>query len=560
MKRISALLMTIAFLLAMVFSNVFVVNAALVPGTNILTNPGFENGGTGWVWYDPAGYSSIWPWETHSGSSCLRLAPNSWTNAQQTVNLLKDTQYYFSAYVKANDANATGGYIWLNGSGFYINSTPFSVSMNEGWKKIEYYFTWPYDNATQSLIIQPMTGSGWVMLVDDVVLAPMIEDTVAVSGVLLNKTSLALPLGTSETLTATISPDNASNKTIIWTTSDETVATVTSEGFVEAKAVGSATIKATSSSNSSVFSECAVTVTQRVLGQNLLTNYGFEDDFLNWNKLYENGGVSNANYYRGTKSYLFSSTLAYTGLINQTAKSGLIKDNFYYFSAYVKADTANINGQVILQYSLDGVNSIYKQIATISATLEAGWVKVEGIYKHTDNSVSSSIVHLRPNYFTTDKAYVDDIVFAQIMPSTFIPVSFNSFNEPLSYVLTGLTEEMNDSQFLAEVNNSNGQTLKLFNKEKVELQAGATVGTGTILEVDHNGYKVEYKIVIYGDINGDGSIGVTDLALMKQQLLKTTNLSDIYKNAADVNKNSTVSISDLIAVKKDILGIASIVQ
>lgn len=67
--------------------------------------------------------------------------------------------------------------------------------------------------------------------------------TIAVTGVTLDKTSGTLTAGSAITLTATVSPSNASNKTVIWTSSNENVATV-SGGVVTAVAKGSATITA----------------------------------------------------------------------------------------------------------------------------------------------------------------------------------------------------------------------------------------------------------------------------------------------------------------------------
>lgn len=67
--------------------------------------------------------------------------------------------------------------------------------------------------------------------------------TIAVTGITLDKTSGTLTAGSAITLTATVSPSNASNKTVIWTSSNESVATV-SGGVVTAVAKGSATITA----------------------------------------------------------------------------------------------------------------------------------------------------------------------------------------------------------------------------------------------------------------------------------------------------------------------------
>ena len=49
---------------------------------------------------------------------------------------------------------------------------------------------------------------------------------IVVSSISLNKTDLALVEGDSETLVATVNPDDATDKTVTWSTSDKTIATV----------------------------------------------------------------------------------------------------------------------------------------------------------------------------------------------------------------------------------------------------------------------------------------------------------------------------------------------
>ena len=80
--------------------------------------------------------------------------------------------------------------------------------------------------------------------------------TVAVTEVALNKTTLELTVDGTETLTATVKPDNATNKTVTWSTSDSTVATV-ADGKVTAIKEGTATITATAGDKSAT---CKVTV------------------------------------------------------------------------------------------------------------------------------------------------------------------------------------------------------------------------------------------------------------------------------------------------------------
>ena len=82
---------------------------------------------------------------------------------------------------------------------------------------------------------------------------------VSVTGVTLNKTTLKLTKGASETLTATIAPTNATNKKVTWTSSDPAVATVDASGKVTGVAKGTATITVTTE-DGGYTATCAVEV------------------------------------------------------------------------------------------------------------------------------------------------------------------------------------------------------------------------------------------------------------------------------------------------------------
>ena len=81
---------------------------------------------------------------------------------------------------------------------------------------------------------------------------------IAVTALVLDDDAETIGIGDEVTLKATITPANATDKTVTWTTSDAAVATVTN-GVVKGIAAGTATITATSS-NSSVKDTFAVTV------------------------------------------------------------------------------------------------------------------------------------------------------------------------------------------------------------------------------------------------------------------------------------------------------------
>ena len=90
---------------------------------------------------------------------------------------------------------------------------------------------------------------------------------VPVTSVSLDKTSLGLTEGDTETLTATVEPSDATNKNVTWSTSDASIATVT-DGVVTAVAPGTATITVTTVDQSKT-ATCTVTVTVPVTGVTL---------------------------------------------------------------------------------------------------------------------------------------------------------------------------------------------------------------------------------------------------------------------------------------------------
>ena len=131
----------------------------------------------------------------------------------------------------------TQGYYW-------------SSSLRTDYPYYAYSFSFgssSYDNESRDrssiLPIRPVTG------------APLIS----VTGVSLNKTSLTMTEGDTQTLTATVTPSNATDKSVAWSSSNTSVVTVSSSGVVTAKAAGSATITVTTNDGGKK-ATCSVTV------------------------------------------------------------------------------------------------------------------------------------------------------------------------------------------------------------------------------------------------------------------------------------------------------------
>lgn len=83
------------------------------------------------------------------------------------------------------------------------------------------------------------------------------SESVEVTGVTLDKTAADLEIGKTLTLTATVKPDNATDKTVTWTSSNTAVATVDEDGVVTAMSAGITKITASAGGKSA---KCIVTV------------------------------------------------------------------------------------------------------------------------------------------------------------------------------------------------------------------------------------------------------------------------------------------------------------
>ena len=216
------------------------------------------------------------------------------------------------------------------------------------------------------------------------------QKEIAITGISLNKSTTSLTEGESETLTATITPSNATgDKTVKWSSSNEAVATVDSNGKVTAKKAGTAVITATSSNGKTA--GCTVTVKQKD------TYTGLRD--VNGTLTYFANGQADKTYtgfvsYAGNNYYVINGVVD-TSYTNVTYDG---KDWLYVENGKVRYDYTGIrpnengwwrieNGKVNFNYTgvaenengwwrIEGgkVNFDYNGIAEN----ENGWWKIEG--------------------------------------------------------------------------------------------------------------------------------------------------------------------------------------
>ena len=90
------------------------------------------------------------------------------------------------------------------------------------------------------------------------------QSEIPVTGVTVDKTTMIITEGETETLVATVSPDNATNPKVTWTSSNTSIATVSGEGVVTAKSEGTVTITVTTE-DGGYTATCSVKVEPKVV-------------------------------------------------------------------------------------------------------------------------------------------------------------------------------------------------------------------------------------------------------------------------------------------------------
>ena len=194
-------------------------------------------------------------------------------NALQTVTLQEQTgtlelgsadNNIYIAYVSAVIENTPTTYTVTYNLGGGIGTLPtqaataeggtFTLASSDGITKSGYDFAgWSDGTNTYA------AGATYTMPASNVTLTAQWTAN-KVSSITVAPSSKTLEVGGTQQLTATVSPDNALDKTVTWSTSNGSVATVSSTGLVTAVAEGTATITATANDGSGKTGTCSITV------------------------------------------------------------------------------------------------------------------------------------------------------------------------------------------------------------------------------------------------------------------------------------------------------------
>ena len=152
---------------------------------------------------------------------------------------------------------------------------------------------------------------------------------IPVTGVTVSPASATIGVAGTQQLTATVAPADASNKSVTWTTSDATKATVNTTGLVTGTTAGSATITATTVDGGKT-NTSAITVTNASppTPTGLTATAGNAQVSLSWTASF---GATSYNVYRSTTSGGPYTTIATNITTTGYTDTGLANGTTYYY-------------------------------------------------------------------------------------------------------------------------------------------------------------------------------------------------------------------------------------
>ena len=139
------------------------------------------------------------------------------------------------------------------------------------------------------------------------------------------------------------------------------------------------------------------------------------------------------------------------------------------------------------------------------------------------------------------------------------------FDETLNItnnIITGLENKNNTVEKIINKINTN-YIIEIYNKNNEKIEGKSLVGTGSKIKIldEMQNPIIEYDVVLYGDVNGDGKINSIDLLVLQRHILEIEKLGSIYIKAGNVRKNNkNPSSVDCLLIQRHILGLQDLEQ
>lgn len=184
---------------------------------------------------------------TQSAATAVSVSPSSITfNASGSTETITITGTFSEWRIGENDCPS-----WCTPSGMGGNTSTISVTSSGNTSG---------STRTGSIVVN-VDGTDYTISVSQ----EPVSTVIPVTGVSVSPSTLSLVAGKSSTLTANVTPSNATDKSVTWSSSNTSVASVNEYGVVSAVGAGSVTITATSNYDSTKTGSCSLTVAAATL-------------------------------------------------------------------------------------------------------------------------------------------------------------------------------------------------------------------------------------------------------------------------------------------------------
>ncbi len=374
-----------------------------------------------------------------------------------------------------------------------------------------------------------------------------------VKEITLNESSLHLTLPETAQLTAFVSPNDATNAVLNWTSSKPSVATVDNNGFIISKSVGTTTIKATTTDGSNLSATCQVNVTKQYVNSILLNEDSLimhigETFQLIADVQPENASNPNLNWISNNSSV---ASVDNTGLI--TANSG--GTTLILVSA---TDGTNITSSCFIEV----VPDYYIEIDTLThirgSSTQIVDLPVSLINKNPISGIQFDVTLPDNVQFNT----IDDI------PDIWLDDARGTRSHSIS------ASKLNDGKYRILVTSSTSKNLKGNDGELVHMNlvlpqvhdSGdcliifsniiASEANETRHNLDNKSTSVHFYYIV-GDADANAIVDIADHASTASKILGKSP-SPFYFEAANVDANGSLDVVDLVGITNIALGIKPI--
>ncbi len=378
-------------------------------------------------------------------------------------------------------------------------------------------------------------------------------DVNPVADITLDKTSLLIAVGKTETINASIMPLGATNKRLDWTTSDANVATV-EDGVVTAMGVGSAVITAAATDGSGVTATCRVTVTENkdaaIAELRALVDRA--------QALYDNSteGENIGEYAPGARAALLAVINSVKARISSTMDDSTINEcTTQLNNAITQFESQRVTAGEDTDYSqID--NTLYIERVEAAA---GGQVQLSVKMKNTIEAQGYQFDLYLPEGVTvaTDE---DGFVLAELSTARTTERKTDYFNS--SVQADGSLRVLCGSSKGYTFSGNDGEVAVITINLSPDMEEGEyPIILKNIRISDNNSvpYVTDYlkstlAISSYtlGDVNADGSVDVADFIAVANHILGYTPEVFVHK-AADVNVDNSIDVADFIGIANMIL-------